>query len=92
MVFGTGCRELMSVTDSLHFFGQINSHRAPGDASPTADTPVNFKLIPPRTQLVPQPVAIATPDGISSGTAHGVSELMRKARLPMTGTCNLDIG
>ncbi len=44
--------------DGGKFFGDINSHRAPGDAAATTDTAGAIKLVDPGSELVSHPLAI----------------------------------
>src|SRR5215472_13221056 len=75
------CRSALALTDSAHFFGDVNAHRAPRDAAPAPHAARSAKLVNPAGQLVRHPLAIACLRGgadtapINIGKIHGVARV-----------------
>src|SRR4030095_3357742 len=69
-------------TDGARLFGDVNSHRAPRDASPAADAARSSELVYPRRQFVRHPLPVARPRRRAHAAAVNVGEIHREARIP----------
>jgi len=61
---------------------QIDSHRAPGNAPPAADTSAGAELLPPGSQFMPHPVTVATANGMPVGAGCGAGKLVGETGFP----------
>ena len=66
------------------FLGQIDSDRAPGDASTATDASAGIELIVPGGEFVSKPLAVTGLDRVSDRGARGVGKVGVEARVPAT--------
>src|ERR1700756_371455 len=68
----------------VHFFGDVDTGGAPGDAPPAADTARHAELVVPGAQFVSQPMPVAGRAGLADAAATvDVGEVELKARRPV---------
>src|SRR5262245_18476968 len=71
------------IPDCCHLFGDINSHRAPRNASPTTNTTGCSKLIYPSRKLMGHPLAVAGLWRCTNRPTMNVGKIHREARVPL---------
>ena len=69
-------------SDRRRFLGDVDADRTPGDAPTAADAARGPELIPPRTQLVGHPLAVAAAHRLANRSAVDVREVAREAGRP----------
>src|SRR3954469_22364403 len=69
-------------TDRRRLLGDVDRHRAPGDAAPAADAAGRAELVDPGRELVRHPLAVARARGAPYPAAVHVGVLEREARFP----------
>src|SRR5450755_162881 len=86
---------LLAISNRARLLGEVDPHRAPGDASPAADTPRRTELVPPAGQLVSHPLAVAGSRRVADRAAVNVRVVDREAGIPALVTFDvlaLEIG
>src|SRR3954451_5099849 len=78
--------------DLRNLFGDVDRHRAPGDAAPAADAARGAELVDPGGELVGHPLAIARLRRGVDAAAVDVGVVEREARIPQAGTLRLLAG
>ena len=75
-------RSAVGRPDRRGLLGDVDTYRAPGDASAAADAAGRVELFPPRPELVGHPLAVPAAHRLSNRTAVDVREIAREAGCP----------
>src|SRR5215831_10241529 len=75
-------RALLAVTDGSRLLGDVDSHRAPSDASSAADAAGRAELVPPAGELVGHPLPVSRSGRAAHGAAVDVGVVHGEARVP----------
>src|SRR3954452_2139225 len=69
-------------TDRPRLLGDVDRHRAPGDAAPATDAPGRAELVDPGRELVGHPLAVTRAGRAAHAAAVHVRMVEREARVP----------
>src|SRR4029077_8845531 len=75
----SGIRTEVGRADRRRFLGDVDRHRTPGDAAPTADAAGGPELVDPGRQLVRHPLAVARARRVADAAAVNVGMVEREA-------------
>jgi hypothetical protein len=83
---------LSGTLDGAHFFGDIDPHRTPSDATATADTAASPELIVPGRQFVGHPLSVTRTGGRPDDAARDIRKVHCEARIPTLPTLSVVTG
>src|SRR5215471_2193624 len=75
-------RPRLRLPDGAHLFGDVDGHRAPGNAAPTAHAARSAKLIDPGGELMRHPLAIPRSGRGANAPTVDVGKVHGEARIP----------